>query len=158
MSEVTKTQVCEKYMEEIDKTMQFLQLMRQHCERQIIEEETRECGICCDGMNDPENICLRRRTMSRQWVNQEELKQLRGMEQSLKNNMFLKGWDGNVDMMNDILSHYDQMRFPDGVFKEQPKQPEDVRVVLVRASDLPPEVQQYFHECHIQYLRNLFGR
>lgn len=164
MSEVTKTQVCEKYIEEIDKTMKFLQLMRQHCERVLIEEETKECGMCCDGMNDPENI----RCMGRRWVQQrvalrrqeqqaQELRQLKAMELQLKNNMFLKGWDGNVDMMCEILSHCDQMRFPDGTFKGQ--QPDgEVRLFFVSESDLPPEVQQYLYECRIQQVRDLFGR
>lgn len=162
MSEVTKTQVCEKYIEEIDKTMNFLQLMRQHCERVLIEEETKDCGMCCDGMNDPENRgymwANQRRNLHRHNQQAEELRQLKAMELQLKNNMFLKGWDGNVDMMCDILSHYDQMRFPEGTFKEKQRPYEGVKLVLVRESDLPPEVQQYLHECYIQHMRNLFGR
>ncbi|MCM1233611.1 MAG: hypothetical protein NC489_26150 [Ruminococcus flavefaciens] len=162
MSEVTKTQVCEKYIEEIDKTMNFLQLMRQHCERAIIEEETKDCGMCCDGMNDPENRgymwANQRRNLYRHNQQAEELRQLKGMELQLKNNVFLKGWDGNVDMMCDILTHYDQMRFPEGTFKEKQRPCGGVRLVFVRESDLPPEIQQYLHECRIQYMRNLFGR
>lgn len=163
MSEVTKTQVCEKYIEEIDKTMKFLQLMRQHCERLIIEEETKECGMCCDGMNDPENIrgyrwAQQRVALRRHQQQTEELRQLKGMELQLKNNVFLKGWDGNVDMMCDILSHYDQMRFPEGTFKEKKHHPCEVRLFFVNESDLPPEVQQYLRECHIQQLRDFFGR
>lgn len=160
MSEVTKTQVCEKYIEEIDKTMKFLQLMRQHCERVLIEEETKECGMCCDGMNDPENRGYRwtqqRVALRRQEQQAQELRQLKAMELQLKNNVFLKGWDGNVDMMCDILAHYDQMRFPAGTFKE--KQKPDGGIVVLVIENTPPEVQQYFHECYIQHLRSLFGR
>lgn len=162
MSEVTKTQVCEKYIEEIDRTMEFLQLMRQHCERVLIEEETKECGMCCDGMNDPENRGYRwaqqRVALRHQEQQAQELRQLKAMELQLKNNMFLKGWDGNVDMMCDILAHYDQMRFPAGAFKERQKPDGEVRLFFVRESDLPPEVQQYLHECYIQHMRDLFGR
>lgn len=161
MSEVTKTQVCEKYIEEIDKTMEFLQLMRQHCERLIIEEETKECGMCCDGVNDPENIrgyrwANQRVALRRQEQQAQELRQLKAMELQLKNNMFLKGWDGNVDMMCDILAHYDQMCFPDGAFKERQKP--DGGIVILVTENTPPEVQQYLHECYIQHMRDLFGR
>lgn len=159
MSEVTKTQVCEKYIEEIDKTMKFLQLMRQHCERVLIEEETKECGVCCDRMNDPENRGYRwtqqRVALRRQEQQAQELRQLKAVELQLKNNMFLKGWDGNVDMMCDILTHYDQMRFPAGTFKERQK-PDGI-VILV-TENTPPEVQQYLHERYIQHMRDLFGR
>ena len=78
MSEVTKTQVCEKYIEEIDRTMEFLHQMREYCERVIIEEETKECGMCCDGMNDPENRGYRwaqqRVAMRRHEQQEEELR------------------------------------------------------------------------------------
>lgn len=160
MSEVTKTQVCKKYIEEIDRTMEFLQLMRQHCERVLIEEETKECGMCCDGMNDPENRGHRwaqqRVALRHQEQQAQELRQLKAAELQLKNNMFLKGWDGNVDMMCDILTHYDQMRFPAEAFKE--KQRPDGGIVILVTENTPPEVQQYLHECYIQHMRNLFGR
>lgn len=160
MGEVTKTQVCEKYIEEIDKTMKFLQLMRQHCERVLIEKETKECGMCCDGMNDPKNRGYRwaqqRVALWRQEQQAQELRQLKAMELQLKNNMLLKGWDGNVDMMCDILTHYDQMRFPAGTFKERQK-PDDGIIILV-SENTPPEVQQCLYEYYIQHMRDLFGR
>lgn len=162
MSEVTKTQVCEKYIEEIDKTMEFLQLMRQHCERTIIEEETKDCGMCCDGMNDPENRGYRwahqRVALRRQEQQAQELRQLKAMELQLKHNAFLKCWDGNVDIMCDILAHYDQMRFPDGMFRKPQKQTQDDIKVILITENTPSEVQQFLHEQYIQHLRDLFGR
>ena len=161
MSEVTKTQVCEKYIEEIDRTMEFLHQMREYCERVIIEEETKECGMCCDGMNDPENRGYRwaqqRVAMRRHEQQEEELRQLKVMEQNVKNNMFLKGWSGNVDLMCDILSYHDQMRFPDGTFKQEHHSPEKVRVFIL-SENTPPEVQQFLYEQYIQHMRHLFGR
>lgn len=158
MNGVTKTMIAEKYIAEIDKTMNFLQKMKQYCGEIVMEEEAAECGMlcCCDGINDPENLgCQWWKDLAIKQREQERVDELQGLkelEKSLKSNMFLKLWDGNVDMMSEILKNYDKMCFPKDCFPTA-NAPEQVKIVYVSESELPPEVMH-----SLEFFRRMFGR
>lgn len=134
----TKTQICNKYIEEADKIISLMNALKTYCNQVIIDEELEECGgYRGDGANDPNNrpnkVSSRTNAILQNIVVPAE-------KQANQNDFIY--FNNNVsNMLITILKEIDYINFPDGMFEnkadiQQPHVPfENPRIIEIRSRE-----------------------
>ena len=137
MITATKTQICEKYVEESNKMIKFLEAVKQFCNAVVMEEEQEECGYYRgDGANDPENICRRTFNHPRSLDSVEILQEvLTPAEDEVRDNDFLK-LTMMVPTLLELIDNHERIKFPASMFPQKTQKNPEIQFVVLEPMDL----------------------
>lgn len=114
----TKTQVCNKYIEEADRVICLMNALKTYCNQVITEEEVAECGgYRGDGANDPDNRPTHRMPQAKANTTLQNL--LIPTEKQANQNDFLCFEQSVSGLLNQILEDVDCINFPEEMFGNQ---------------------------------------